>query len=513
MRRKFIHIFAITLLSLCWVGSQAYAQEQIEGLPVSSQTTKSWRSVLADWYAAMDGSDGIVDLFSDQISYLRADHAILGGTGLSLRFIENEELKGSYVRNWTNSTQSFRWRVRSAVEENYHIDVLMQARTGIEIEVQAGGNVSSHSFTGDGWGRYAIGSVSIPAGTSTLTLRSSDSFAEMQLKALELKPASAKAEIDQAITDGRSTSDWIKGKTGVMFQWGEWGGNADGSASAFPQVYADFDFNAFAEKISDMGADYVIWSPAWWRYWMPAPISAIDRIQKGLTSQHDYLQDLIDALKAKNIKLMLYYHSGHAAHHDAHNRVWWSHFWKAPRAGHYARKEGAIDRWMQITAEIGLRYGKDLAGWFFDDGSQYYPAPFHLVNKALRAGNPDRYIAFNEWVDAQGPVITDYVDMSFGNGLGDGTSMNGLIDASTGKFSSGVWKGCYAHFMQTANDGWGILAPRTDSIRTIVKKADFKTQMTKAKSLNKPLSYAFLMWANGDMSRVAVDGFTRAKKP
>ena len=40
MRRKFIHIFSITLLSLCWLGSQAYAQEQSEGLPVRPENTE-----------------------------------------------------------------------------------------------------------------------------------------------------------------------------------------------------------------------------------------------------------------------------------------------------------------------------------------------------------------------------------------------------------------------------------------------------------------------------------------
>ena len=40
MRRKFIHIFTITLLSLCWVGLQAYAQQDSEGLPVRSENTE-----------------------------------------------------------------------------------------------------------------------------------------------------------------------------------------------------------------------------------------------------------------------------------------------------------------------------------------------------------------------------------------------------------------------------------------------------------------------------------------
>ena len=47
MRRKFIHIFAITLLSLCWAGSQAYAQEQSEGLPVRPENTETEKDTIS----------------------------------------------------------------------------------------------------------------------------------------------------------------------------------------------------------------------------------------------------------------------------------------------------------------------------------------------------------------------------------------------------------------------------------------------------------------------------------
>ena len=505
---------AAALVTLC-AALQFAAQTQ-------AQATPSQLEQLTTWYTKMDGSDGTVELLSDQISVLLAGHASYGGSGLSKRFIESEELKGTYARSWVNSGQSFSWNVTSpsSTAENYHIYLLMNGRQNVEVQVQVGssGTALKHTFTANGWDRHAIGTVSIPAGTNTFTLKSNTaSHVEMWLKSIELKPDSAKTAIDQAIANAHSKSDWIKGKVGAMFQWGPWGGYADGTRASFPQVYADFDYIAFAQKMSDMRADYVIWSTSWWQYWFPAPIAAIDAVQSGITTTshggQDYLQKLIDALKAKNIKLFLYYHSGHSAHNDAHNTTWWSNFYKAPRAGHYARKEGAINRWMNIIAEIGNRYGEDLAGWFFDDGSQYYPAPFHLVNSALRAGNPNRYVAFNEWVDAQGPSISEYVDLAFGNGIGDGASFNGFIDSATGKFNSGPWPGLYAHFMQTANGpgAWGILGPRTTPIPFQITEATFKSQMNSAKSRNKALSYNYLMWANGDMPQSGIDRFKNAK--
>ena len=44
MRRKLIHIFTITLLSL---GSQAYAQQESEGLPVSPENTETEKDTIS----------------------------------------------------------------------------------------------------------------------------------------------------------------------------------------------------------------------------------------------------------------------------------------------------------------------------------------------------------------------------------------------------------------------------------------------------------------------------------
>lgn len=47
MPGKLIHIFAIALLSLCWVGSQAYAQQESEGLPVRPENTENERDTVS----------------------------------------------------------------------------------------------------------------------------------------------------------------------------------------------------------------------------------------------------------------------------------------------------------------------------------------------------------------------------------------------------------------------------------------------------------------------------------
>ena len=91
-----------------------------------AQTTPSQLEQLTTWYTKMDGSDGTVELLSDQISYLLAGHASYGGSGLSKHFIESEELKGTYAKGWNNSSQSFSWNVTSpsSTAEDYHIYLL-----------------------------------------------------------------------------------------------------------------------------------------------------------------------------------------------------------------------------------------------------------------------------------------------------------------------------------------------------------------------------------------------------
>ena len=207
------------------------------------------------WYAAMDGSDGTVALFADQISVLRGDHAIRSGSGLGVSFVENFEPKGSYIKGWTNNSQSFSWNVTVDMADEFHIQALMFGRSHVELEITiSGGKPLTFTIPEEGWRRHDLGKIKIPAGTSKLTIKSTAAeFGQMELKSLELKPDSAKAAIDRDIANSLSKSDWLAGgKLGAMFQWGPWGGNSDGSSSSFPDVYRDFPYQDFTQQMADM---------------------------------------------------------------------------------------------------------------------------------------------------------------------------------------------------------------------------------------------------------------------
>ena len=81
---------AAVLVTLC-AALQFAAQAE-------AQTTPSQLEQLTTWYTKMDGSDGTVELLSDQISYLLAGHASYGGSGLLKRFIEQDHATGPGTR-------------------------------------------------------------------------------------------------------------------------------------------------------------------------------------------------------------------------------------------------------------------------------------------------------------------------------------------------------------------------------------------------------------------------------
>lgn len=463
-------------------------------------------SELRAWYTAMDGSKGTVDLFPDEISYLRADHAELGDSGLQLRYVENFEPKGSYVRSWTNGEQSFSWQVNVEKAGEYHIDALMMGSQGVTIRFADGENVLNYTFEQSGMDKYDVGTIYLPQGTSTLTLSAdADSFSEMVLKSLELKPVDTQAEIDAAIEAGRSKdTDWMPGSIGVMFQWGPWGGYEDGTATAWPDCYAELDYEEFAKNMKDMGVDYVTWSLSWWEYYLPAPIQAAEDVYPGRTTiqygGQDYLGELLDALQNEGIRVLIYYHPGHDAHNAGTNVPFWNAFWDVPQEGHYARKENAINDWLNIIREIGLRYGEKIDGWLFDDGSTYYPAPFDMVNEAVRAGNPDRLLSFNSWIDWQGPRLTDYQDLVFGNALADGAVYDSILNEETGMYEAGIWKGCLANYMIGLEpNGWGILAGQKGPLTCSYSQEQITNWIRGAKLHNRSLQFSINMWADGKL--------------
>ena len=116
----------------------------------------------------------------------------------------------------------------------------------------------------------------------------------------------------------------------------------------------------------------------------PAPIRAWEKLFPGQTTERDLIGEMADALNKRHIRLMLYF------------------------ASHVLGRMGKVDSQQYIEAhkavltEVGERYGKRIAGYWFDGWYQTmetYPdvSPAQLYD-AVKAGNPERLAAYNFWL-------------------------------------------------------------------------------------------------------------------
>lgn len=448
-------------------------------------------STLQSFYQANDASSGSVHLSTTDISYLRAVQATLGGSGVSLQSSNADDVHGYPMVGWNSTSQSFTWPVTSTVAGSYIVNVLVSDASGT-IQVNDGTSTAAKTFStpDGGWDKINFGTVNVPTGSSSITIKQTAAGStSMKLLSLELTPSSAAASIAAAVTAGRSQATWMRNSpVGVMFQWGQWGANQDGSEPAWPTVYQNANFTSLAQRVKAEGVSYVVWSITWTQYYIAAPINSVDAVLPGRTTTHDYLQDMLTAFHNQGLHVIFYYHDGHDSNPNAD---WWNAFWTAPSAGYYAEKADPMNRWLNIVTEIGNRYGRQLDGWMFDDAGTYYPAPFALVNSALRAGNPDRVYSFNP--NGNGPRLTDYEDYSFGE-QNDGTSYP--VD-TTGRITSGGFAGeqDFGNVQEDCGD-WGVRTGDTTPITPCRSEANLAAIVHRAAVTHSSVAIDQRMWSD-----------------
>ena len=165
----------------------------------------------------------------------------------------------------------------------------------------------------------------------------------------------------------------------------------------------EFDTERFADAAAEAGAGYVIFTVMQVSRFMIAPNATFDRIsgyQPGeACATRDLIADLAASLGKRNIRLMLYY-TGDGPRADE----------KAGPAFGCAEKPGMdfVKKWADVFREYGERYGDQVAGVWTDGCYQwlgYDEERLAVLAEGLRAGHPDRIIAFNPGVD---PVIRAY---------------------------------------------------------------------------------------------------------
>ena len=246
------------------------------------------------------------------------------------------------------------------------------------------------------------GVLHLPAGINEITIlvTKPESGEVMDFRAMELIPVAAKqsiAEAEKRAKKSQASTDWfVEAKYGVMFHWTDSSQPHHGPKMPYPEAVRDFDVDTFADMVEDTGAGFVIFTLNHAHPHCPAPIASWEKVHPGWTTKRNLVRDIADALNKKGIKLILYI----ASHILLRSE--------------YIPEEQGVEAHMEILRELGQRYGKKLAGYWFDGWDiipQWFPnAPvsFERFFEAAKSGNPDRIIGLNFWIFPDATLWQEY---------------------------------------------------------------------------------------------------------
>lgn len=378
----------------------------------------------------------------DRETILMGQEAAVTG-GLLKSPIENT-CKFLPVTHWLSPEDSLTFEIESEKDEMCRAVCLLDG-CGSRIRIRTGGQ-SLTDPSRAGWDRLDCGMLLLKMGRNTIQIDCPYPIGELSFYSLELIPVQLLPRLKEAASRLRSDTSWMKkAGYGLQFHWTTLSCPETGPRISYEAAVSAFDPAALAKTVSRTGAGYVIFTTSHAEHFIPAPITAVDRVLPGRTAKRDLIAELIAALHKYGIRLMLYYHIGHDDWSDPDG--WWAH------TGYSASPERFLANWKAIITEMGLRYRNGLAGWFFDDGCAYYPLnpDFYELTSAAKAGNPERVVCYNPWIM---PRITDFQDYFCGEGYDFLTHRDELTEGGDGIFTDGPQKGLQAHTNFILETNW-----------------------------------------------------------
>lgn len=424
-----------------------------------------------------------ISLLSDDLTVLMVENA------LAAKNVGSYCSKGckNLFSSWNSVKQEAAWKLRTDKAVRCTVRLLARCENASWI-LGVGDRRFPVQDSQPGYQRLEIAEVDLPAGETDVTLRLAEDKKGGAFKSIEIVPSEVLAGMNQRAAAARSDAAWMrKAKYGVMLQFGAWGYPPHGDRLPWPNSFDRFDVDKFAKMVDeDMGAGWVIWSLTWRGSQFPMPLKSVDAIVPNHTMKRDFVGELADALRNRGIKLMFYYHPGHE---DAE-------FWRATFSSRNDRSR-FFENWVAIVTEIGQRYGDRLAGWFFDDGCVYYPAPFERLTKAAKTGNPNRLVTFNNW---DTPIVTGFQDVMFGEGL----------DKTRGRAPQGSKLQSHSMFSVDGPD-WGVWKPETRINPTMSAKKLIETVQDAVKN-QWPVSIDFSMYDDGSISPQSLQSLRELKQ-
>jgi len=338
---------------------------------------------------------------------------------------------GDFVR--VTGPVSMEWSVQVPAAGTYEVRLTHSVKTaadGNNVTIAAGNSTVNYTLVPT-QGVFGQGSyerillkdmLKLEAGTQqiTLTVPATAKGPVMELRAVELVPIAAKAAIEadqKKAIRARASTEWLaKAGYGLMFHYTSQSVNRDGTKKSYADAIDAFDLKAWVKMVKSTGAGYVIFTIGHAEPYCPAPIASWEKYHPGHTTKRDLVAEMADALNAEGIKLMCYF----PTHVVAKYR-------KVPE-----KEFSQINK--EVMTEFGERYGKKVAGYWFDGWYQcfeeYPDVSFPDFFKACKAGNPDRIIAINSWIY---PAVTEWQEYWAGETSSPvGLPTNGTADRGPG---------------------------------------------------------------------------------
>jgi hypothetical protein len=301
-----------------------------------------------------------------------------------------------------------------------------------------------------------VGELHLSCGVNVVRLRVAGAKGGeiFRLRSLELTPvtqADAVTAASRLAHGHRANTDWfVQAAYGVWFHFLDLTTPRRGPRKPYAQAVNDLDVERLASLVEETGAGYVILTTNHGNPTCPAPIRSWEELHPGWTTQRDLIADFAGALNRRGMRLLLYMN--------------------CPGLGDLLQgSAGAIDQpkyseeryaeiLVKVFTEFGLRYGHRVAGYWLDSWFQttesYPNLPFEALSRAIKAGYPDRMVAYNYWAF---PVETDWQDYWAGE----------LTDLPLKRFGSryirrGAGSGLQAHSAIRLDDAWFHIASNTD---------------------------------------------------
>ncbi len=185
-------------------------------------------------------------------------------------------------------------------------------------------------------------------------------------------------------------SDWMSGHYGIMIHYLPPDiYDCNGNKIEDPQEAVNsFDVPAFMKQFDECGAEWLIFTIGQNTGFYSAPNDVIEkRAGSGHCAVRDLVMELADQVALRGKKLIAYLPTEVASNSSMKEPFGWvdeadavqTEFWK---------------RYLDVVRFWGERYGKKVAGWWFD--GCYAPLPWQEWSDAAKCGNEERVIAFND---------------------------------------------------------------------------------------------------------------------